>query len=152
MKHIKTKNPKYKLLFRKWIIDDKFDPYNPSQKLLDELDQWKTPSSNYIKKDCQGLSIGQLTEEVASYVAFEAYIGRPEIRLMAAIRYFILMTKDVDYSRQDVYDAITDREMGIIPEISADYLKPKKPTLVRKIIDSIDMSDYEPSEEHYNEY
>ena len=147
MKHIKAKNPKSKILFRKWIIEDKFDPYNPSQKLLQELDEWTTPSSDYIKKDCRGLRIGQLTEEVASYVAFEAYMGRPEIRLMAAIRYFILMAKDVDYTRQEIYDAITERDMGIIPEISAGHLKPKEPTAVRKIIDSIDMSDYEPREE-----
>lgn len=122
----KRRNPRSKKIYREFIVDDKFDPFNPSDKLEEELHGWKLPSSRYIAKEFRGKSIGSLNVEVASYIAFEAVMGSPEIRLLAGIRYYILFAQDEDVSKQEVYDEIIDlSDFGIIAEINAKHLKEK---------------------------
>ena len=122
----KRQNPKSRLLYRKWIVEYKFDPYNPSRELLTELYEWKIPCSRYVAKEFRGELIARLTGETASYIAFESIMGSPEIRLLAALRYYIYLAGDEEVSKQDMYSEITNlKECGIIAEINAIHLKDK---------------------------
>jgi hypothetical protein len=116
-------NPKSRLLYRKYVKEGRFNPYDPSSELREELRAWKLPSSNYIKKEFRGTSLWLMGYDTASYVAFEAIMGKPEIRLLACMRYYIELAKDEEVTRQDLFDEITNiKECGFIPKIDAKYL------------------------------
>lgn len=121
-----NKNPKSIRLYKKWVIKDKFNPYKPSEELENELFEWILPNSDYIGKEFRGMPIGKIDAGTASYIAFEARMGKPELRLMAKIRYYILDAQDSETTKQELYDSMTgvDGEIfKLIPSINADYLK-----------------------------
>jgi hypothetical protein len=120
----RKQNPKSRSLYRKWIVEDKFNPASPSEAIVNELYEWKLPNSNYIKKEYRDARIGSLNSEVSSYVAFEAVMGSPEIRLLCAMQYYIHFARDEEETKQTVYEEITNlNECGIIAEINAKHLK-----------------------------
>ena len=107
----KIKTPKGRIFYNRYVKD--FDPYNPKESLLKELREWKTPSSGYISPARRGIIMSQMDAETASYIGYEARMGLEEIRILAKIRYFILLASDEDVTKDEVIEMLYDKDLGL---------------------------------------
>lgn len=113
-------------IYKKFIIEEKFDPYNPSDKLMLFLNDVRLPSSCYLKNAIRGKRICDIEADELFYVAYEMIRGLPELRLSARMLYTIkYYTDESQVTRQELYDEITsEEEQGYISEIYVGHLKP----------------------------
>jgi len=117
-------SPKSRSLYRKYIFKGKFNPYNPTNELLNELREWVTPSIRHIQERDRGLRLSTISMELLEYLAFDCVGISAHIQLLSAIQYYIKFAEDEDVTKEDVYIEITDMEScGLIPEIMAKYLR-----------------------------
>jgi len=117
-------SPKSRRILKKFIINGKYNPYNPSTEIIKEINEWALPNSGYIKKDIRGKFIHQLEPDELEYVAFSMWRGTSEIKLIARMLYFIRYSGDEEVSRQDLYEDITDLDNeGFIPKMFATHLE-----------------------------
>jgi len=114
-------------LYRKYIIEQKFNPYNPSKELMEEIDSWSVPSVAYIHKQIRGKKLTEIDDDQLFYVAQEMERGLPEVKLIAKMLYAIKYYTDLDeISREEMYEELTDKnESGFISEMYLEHLKPK---------------------------
>ena len=118
-------NPRSRRILKRFVIDGKYNPYNPSAEILKEINEWALPSSNYIKKDIKGKYIYTLEPDELCYVAFSMIRGLPEIKLIARMLYFIRYATDEEISKKDLYEDITDLDNeGFVPKMFASHLEP----------------------------
>jgi len=109
------KTPKGKLFYLKYIKD--FNPYNPSDKLLNVLDTRTVSKSSYITPDLRGKKFSEITIENAEYIAYKAKMGTEDSRILAELKYFIELTKDDELTKDEVMSLLIDDEVGLIIKV-----------------------------------
>lgn len=125
MQKKKTQSILSRKIHRKYIVEQKFNPYKPSPELIKELSEWHLPSSSYIKKDIRGKSLISLEEDELFYVAFTMWRGMPEIKLLAKLLFTIkFYARNGDVSKEDIYNELVDKDgNGFISEMYLTHLK-----------------------------
>ena len=107
----KHKTPRGRLVYNRFVKD--FDPYNPKKELLDELKEWRTPKSGYISPAKRDIRLNDMDFETAEYIGYTARMGREDIRILARLRYFILLAMDEDVTPIEVKEMLYDEELGL---------------------------------------
>jgi hypothetical protein len=120
---IKKKTIQYKRIYKRFIIEQKFDPYNPSEELMDELSKWQVPTVNYISSKIHGKRFVDLDQERLYYVAFEMVRGLPEYKLVAKLLYTIkYYTNKDDINSLELYNEITGED-GFISAMYMEHMR-----------------------------
>jgi len=96
----KYKSPNGRVYYRRYVPT--FNPYNPSEQLVSELKEHHLPNSNYIKKTARGMSMNDMDLDTAYFIAYEARMGREEIRLLATLKYFILNAQEEILTKEEM--------------------------------------------------
>jgi len=105
------KTPKGKLFYKRYV--ENFDPYNPSEVLVEKLNKEVVPNSSYITKNMRGISFNELTIDGASYIGYEAKMGTEDKRLLAKLKYFIELAKDETIEKEEIEELLFDKEVGL---------------------------------------